>query len=145
MTALMIWLGVGIAPDRYALILLLGALLVRRTRQFLLDWIPFLFILISYDFLRGFADNLNVRLHIQELITAEKWLFNNIVPTSFLQQTFYVAGKIQWFDILATIFYFQHFALPLTFGFLLWLGSRDRFRQFVIGILLLSYGVGYHI
>ncbi len=139
MTALMIWQGIGIAPDRYAVILLLGSLLVRRTRQFLLDWIPFLFILISYDFLRGFADNLNVRLHLQELIQTEKWLFQGIIPTSWLQQIFYAAGQIQWFDIIATLFYFLHFALPLSFGFLLWLSSREKFRQFVIGILLLSY------
>lgn len=139
MTALMIWQGVGIAPDRYALILLLGALLVRRTREFLMDWIPFLFILISYDFLRGFADNLSTRVNFHDLLLADKILFAGIIPTQTLQEHFYNAGRVQWYDVLATIFYFLHFALPLGFGYLLWLFQRDRFRQFVIGILLLSY------
>lgn len=40
MTALMIWQGIGIAPDRYALILLLGSLLVKKTRAFL--WVTYL-------------------------------------------------------------------------------------------------------
>ncbi len=139
MTALMIWQGIGIAPDRYAVILLLGSLLVRRTRQFLLDWIPFLFILISYDFLRGFADNLSMRVNFHDLLLADKLLFQGIIPTQALQEHFYKVGQIQWYDLLATLFYFLHFALPLAFGFLLWLSSRERFRQFVIGILLLSY------
>ena len=139
MTALMIWQGIGIAPDRYAVILLLGSLLVRRTRQFLLDWIPFLFILISYDFLRGFADNLSTRVNFHDLLLADKLLFAGIVPTQFLQEHFYKIGQVQWYDLLATVFYFLHFALPLAFGFLLWLSNREKFRQFVIGILLLSY------
>lgn len=139
MTALMIWQGIGIAPDRYALILLLGALLVRRTRQFLVDWIPFLFILISYDFLRGFADNLSTRVNFHDLLLADKMLFAGVIPTQLLQEHFYKAGQIQWYDLLATLFYFLHFALPLAFAYLLWMNSREKFRQFVIGILLLSY------
>lgn len=42
-------------------------------------------------------------------------------------------------DYFATMFYFLHFALPLSFGFILWLYNRGYFRQFVTGILLLSY------
>src|SRR5688572_23198446 len=92
MTAVMIWQGIGIAPDRYAVILILGSLLVRRTRAFLLDWIPFLFILITYDFLRGFADNVASRVHYVELINAEKLLFNGQLPTIWLQQSLYIPG-----------------------------------------------------
>lgn len=138
MTALMIWQGIGIAPDRYALVLLLGSLLVKKTRSFLLDWIPFLFILIAYDFLRGFADNLSPRVHYIELIEADKLLFGGNVPTLWLQERFFT-GYVGYHDILATIFYFLHFALPLAFGYLLWIDSKVRFRQFVIAILILSY------
>lgn len=141
MTALMIWQGIGIAPDRYAFVLLLGSLLVRRTRSFILDWIPFLFILISYDFLRGFADNLSSRVHISDLIYYERSLFGfSFTSTSYLQETFYKPGNLAWYDFLATIFYFIHFALPLGFGFLLWIYNKSFFKQFVTGILLLSYG-----
>lgn len=138
MTGVMIWQGIGIAPDRYAFILLLGAFLVRRTRAFLLDWIPFLFILIAYDFLRSFADNVGGRAHIVELIQWEQAIFGNI-PTIWLQNHLYHPGQISWLDFATTIFYFLHFALPLAFGYLVWLDSRAHFRQFVIGILLLSY------
>lgn len=138
MTALMVWQGIGLAPDRYALILLLGALFIRRTRGFLLDWIPFLFILISYDFLRGFADNLGARVHIQELIEADLVVFGYL-PTVELQKLLFNPASPAWYDYMWTVQYFLHFVLPLSFGFLLWMYDRVKFRQFVTGIVLLSY------
>ena len=138
MTALMIWQGIGIAPDRYAFVLLLAALLVKRTRSFLLDWVPFLFILISYDFLRGFADNLGQRVHFVELIEMEKYLFGKVWTTQ-LQSDFFNPAYLTWYDFVATIFYFLHFALPLAFAFLLWVNNRSYFRRFVLSISLLSY------
>lgn len=139
MTALMIWQGIGIDPSRYVFVLLLPALLVKKTRAFLLDWIPFLFILLSYDFLRGFADNVGSRVHFVELIQLEKDLFGGILPTVYLQDLFYNPNQPSFFDFFATIFYFLHFALPLAFGYILWLYNRTYFKYFVTAILLLSY------
>ena len=138
MTTMMIWQGIGIAPDRYAFVLLLAALFIKRTRSFLLDWIPFLLILISYDFLRGFADNLSGRVHYTELISADILLFGSI-PTAQLQKVFFNPTHLSILDYYSTIFYFLHFALPLAFGFLLWLYSKSNFREFVLAICLLSY------
>lgn len=138
MTAFMIWQGIGIAPDRYAFVLLLPALLFQRTRAFLLDWIPFLFILISYDFLRSFADTLGQKVHVQELIDGEIAIFGNL-PTVELQAMLYHPGNLQWYDYYLTIFYFLHFALPLAFGYMLWIRSRGWFQEFIVAILLLSY------
>ncbi len=138
MTGIMVWQGIGLAPDRYAMILLFGSLFIKRTRGFLLDWLPFLFILITYDFLRGFADNLGSRVHMQELIDAELYFFRSI-PTYDLQQLLFNQAAPAWYDYMFTIQYFMHFVLPLSFGFLLWMTSRDHFRQFITGLLLLSY------
>jgi len=138
MTALMIWLGLGITPDRYVLMLTLGILFIGRLRKFLLDWLPFLFILISYDFLRSLADHLNNRVHYMELIRADQWLFG-VIPTVFLQEKFYQTGRLQWYDFLSVFFYFLHFALPLAFGFILWLKNRLYFKKFAVNLLVLSY------
>lgn len=137
-TGIMIWNGIGLAPDRYAFIILFASLLVRKTRAFILDWLPFLFILISYDFLRGFADNLGTRAHTKELIDLEITLFGSI-PTIELQKVFFNQNNIRWYDYVATIFYFLHFALAESFAFMLWIYSRSYFRQFITGLLLLSY------
>lgn len=138
-TGLMIWQGIGIDPSRYVFVLFPIALIVKKTRSFILDWTPFLFILLSYDFLRGFADNLGPRADFLGLIELEKTLFNSI-PSITLQTMFYNPAQASLLDFLATIFYFLHFALPLSFGFILWLYNREYFKKFVTGILLLSYG-----
>lgn len=138
MTGIMIWQGIGIDPSRYVFVLLFASILVKKTRAFLLDWVPFLFILLSYDFLRGFADNLGARIHFVELIQMEKALFGQI-PSETLQKLFYNSSKPSFFDFFATIFYFLHFALPLAFGFMLWLYNRAYFKYFVTAVLLLSY------
>lgn len=138
MTGLMIWQGIGIAPDRYVFILLLGSLFIKRTRSFLLDWIPFLFILISYDFLRSFSDNLNLNVHVTALIDMERAIFGSI-PTQVLQAKLFDPNNLHWYDYYTTIFYFLHFALPLSFGFLLWIFNKSYFRRFVTGISLMSY------
>lgn len=134
----MIWQGIGIDPSRYGFVLLFAALIVKKTRAFILDWIPFLFILLSYDFLRGFADNLGQRVHLLELIEMEQKLFGQI-PTLTLQTALYTPSQPSWLDFLLTLVYFLHFALPLGFGFAIWLINRAYFKQFVTGILLLSY------
>ncbi len=138
MTAFMIWQGVGITPDKYALILILGSLFIHKTRKFLIDWLPFLFILISYDFLRSLAPILNNRVHFQEMIDFDKWMFGQN-PIIFLQNTFYKIRQIQWYDFVAILFYFLHFALPLGFGYILWLKSRAHFKKFANSLLILSY------
>lgn len=142
MTAIMIWQGVGLAPDRFAFLLLFASLFVKRTRSFILDWMPFLLILLSYDFLRGLADNLGPRAHITELIKLETLIFG-FIPTIELQKMFFNPSNPSLLDYLASIFYFLHFALPLSFGFILWLYNKSYFRQFITGILLLSYAAWF--
>lgn len=138
MTALMIYLGIGIALDRYAFLLLFFALLIGRFKGFIIDWFPFLFIWLSYDFLRGFADNLNTRVHFESLIIWERALFNSI-PTKELQKLFFNPNHLGILDYFTTVIYFLHFALAETFAFFLWLKDRHKFKQFVTAILILSY------
>lgn len=138
MTVAMVDLGVGIALDRYALLLLLFAALIGRFKTFILDWFPILFLWLSYDFLRGFADNLSGRIHFLELINLEKAIFGSI-PTIELQKYFFNPNQLSFLDYLSTVVYFLHFALPLAFGFVLWLDQKAKFRQFITGILILSY------
>lgn len=138
MTGVMVWQGIGITPDRYILVLILGSLFIRKTRVFLVDWLPFLFILIAYDFLRSLAPILNPRVHYLEMINLDKLIFGQN-PILFLQKLFYRPGTIFWYDHLATFFYFLHFALPLGFGFILWLKNRHFFKRFANALLIVSY------
>ena len=138
MSAVMIFTGIGITPDRYILVLILASLFIGKTRSFLMDWLPFIFILIAYDFLRSLVPFLNPRVHFQEMINFDQAVFGTN-PTLFLQHTFFHPGQINLLDYFSIMFYFLHFALPLAFGFILWIKNRNFFKRFSRALLILSY------
>jgi hypothetical protein len=135
---LLIFLGIGITPDRYAFVLLAPVLFIKKARTHLLDWIPFLGLLITYDFLRGFAPYLNNHVNFAFPIQGDTGIFG-VLPTAFLQAMFYQPGKLNWFDFVAAFAYFFHFAIPLAFALMLWLRRRSQFFEFTKGLLILSY------
>lgn len=145
----MIRLGIGITPDRYLLVLLIASILLHKTFKFLHDFIPFILILLSYDFFRGFAKDINTHIHYLGRVHATQWLFNGHIPTVELQHAFYTAGVLNWYDYMAATLYLLHFAVPLGFAFLLWFYSvvgdhkshyRKGFLEFSVGLSLVSYG-----
>lgn len=137
-TMFMVWQGIEISPQRYALVLLLAGLVIRRTREFMLDWIPFIFSLISYDFIRNFGDRLALKAHFLEPLGSELFLFQD-VPARILQVAFFNPLNLAWYDYVATIMYFLHFIIPSIFAYLLWINSKSAFREFITGYLLVSY------
>ena len=137
MTVLMIALGVSINPDRYFFVLLVPVLLIRRGHRFLLDWLPFLLLLFSYEFLRGLAEQLG-NVHYETAIRVDTALFA-MPPSVALQQRFFHPGALAWYDYLAALLYMMHFVVPLSFAYLLWLRNREQFARFTGAFLLLSY------
>ena len=135
--AVMIEQGVEALPDRYAIAMLVGALVLGRAKQFMHDWLPFIGLLVSYDFLRGFADDLSGRVQYLQSIQLDQAMFT-VVPTVALQNLLF-ASSLHWWDYAATIVYFLHFVLPLGFAMVLWLQDRRRFTDFVTSLTLLSY------
>lgn len=138
-TVLMINFGIGITPDRYFIVLFAGALLIKHSQHFIHDFAPFLLILIAYDFMRGFAPAINHRVHFLSPIQITQFIFNGKIPTIELQRLFYTPGYLHWYDYFASFLYLLHFAIPLAFSFLLWFNNRRNFREFMIGLSLLSY------
>ncbi len=130
--------GIEVLPDRYAVAMLVGAIILGRGRRFIVDWSPFIGLLISYDFLRGFADDLAGRAEFVLPMQVDTAIFG-IVPTAFLQRTFFNSSSLQWYDYAATLLYFLHFVLPLGFAMLLWLRSRSQFTEFAASLTILSY------
>ena len=128
--------GVEVLPDRYAVAMLVGAVILGRGRRFVADWSPFIGLLISYDFLRGFADDLAGRAEFVLPMHADAAIFG-VVPTVFLQHAFLNLNALRWYDYAATLLYFMHFLLPLGFAMLLWLRSRSEFTRFAASLTIL--------
>src|SRR2546430_4893294 len=99
-------LGISINPDRYFFVLLLPVLLIRRGRRFLLDWLPFLLLLFSYEFLRGVAGKVGP-VHYLAALRTDTLLFGT-PPSVTLQQHFYHRGSLAPYDYLAAVLYLLH-------------------------------------
>lgn len=137
--AIMFYFGWWISPDRFIVFGLILALIVANPFRFLKDWMPVVFLLLGYEFLRGLAPMLHAKVNIYPLINADKFLFNGHLPTIELQKWLYVPGHLHFYDFIFTILYMMHFALPMIFGFYLWVKRRERFRHFMVALVVLSY------
>ena len=151
---LYVWRGASFTPDRWFVLLFVGALLFGQWKAFLRDWIPFVFLIFGYEILRGVADNIvdasDVRtaapvrdrypdVALEELIAADKALFGGEVPALWLQDKLFVLGQVRWYDTLAVLLYALHFVFPLLFAFVLWIRWKERFRRFSLAFLLMTY------
>jgi len=139
-TAFLIWRGISVSPDYFVFILLFGAIILGRWRDFLVDWMPFIALLLGYEFLRGLAGSSGIEVHYQEVISADRFLGFGSLPTVWLQQHLYMPGHPSALDYAATVLYFLHFAYPLTLGYVFWLRNRPMFRRFAAALLLMSFG-----
>lgn len=133
----MLWRGVSIEPEWTLLALLVVAIALGRGRTFIEDWAPFLLLFFAYEAMRGFAAKTGFAPH--DLSGLERALFGGAIPTLVLQHSFYHPGIVGIQDVVAMIFYFMHFVLPIVVGFIFWLNSREHYRRYIAALLLMSF------
>jgi hypothetical protein len=140
---LYIWRGAYFTPDRWLILLLIGAVVMGRAMAFLRDWVPVVFLIAGYEFMRKLAGQLvneqGRHVHVRDLIDADRAIFGGHLPTLWLQGKLYVPGQVHGYDYVALLFYSLHFVFPLAFAFMLWLTRKERFWQFSLTFLLMTY------
>src|SRR5579864_7629091 len=82
-------LHLSVSPERLLLLMLIAALILGRARLFLADWIPFLVLFLSYEYLRGLGGKFGMPIH--DVTPLERWISFGNVPSLALQQAFYHA------------------------------------------------------
>src|SRR5437879_9758374 len=130
-------LHISVSPERFLLLMLIAALVLGLAMLFLADSIPFLVLFFSYEYLRGLGGKLGMPIH--DVTSLERLISFGQVPTLVLQQAFYHAGHLSWYDIAATMFYFLHFAFPLGLGYLFWVVDRRTFLRFSRALIAMSF------
>jgi len=130
-------LHLSVSPERLLILMLIAALVLGRARLFLADWIPFLVLFLSYEYLRGLGGKFGMPIH--DVTGLERWISFGTVSSLELQQGFYHAGQVSWYDIAATMFYFLHFAFPLGLGYLFWIVDRRTFLRFSRALIAMSF------
>ncbi len=126
-------------PDVILLLLVAGFVWGKQRLHFVRDFAPFVLLLLSYDAMRGMADDLTGRVYVDYPIALERALFLGHVPTQELQRWFSDPGVTHWYDSLAALLHAVHFVVPLLFAALIWQHRREQYWRFVIALLLLSY------
>jgi hypothetical protein len=132
------WKGLYLSEDRYFLILLVPAALLGLTRRYVVDFLPFIALMLGYAELRGLAHTLRPHPYYLPQIEIDKLLFNGTIPTAWLQAQLW-NGHIEWWQRVLDVLLHLHFIVPPTILFLVWLWDRTRYYRFAITILALSY------
>ena len=136
---LAVWqFGLGLTPDRYLVVLLVPALVLRQPKKYLVDFVPFALLLILYSACRGFAHELHPVPFARPQLDVERFLFAGHLPTVELQHLLgtardSVAGRS------AVIMTRLHFIVPPLLGFALWVKRRSLFYRFGATMLVLSF------
>ncbi len=126
-------------PDFLIAPLLLASVLAGRGWRFLIDWTPFLVLVLVYEAFRGMADDLQGNVHVQELIDADRWLLGAARTAPEILQDRFLQARVTLYDWLATLLYMAHFVAPVMMAFLLWLGSRRVYWRFITAVLALFF------
>jgi hypothetical protein len=134
----LIWRRQMILPDEFFILVLVVSILLGRAKTFLWDWLPLVFLLVGYDYVRGLVPLVNDHVHLQPMIDFDRFVFGS-VPTIALQARYYTPDAAHWYDYAAVSLYLIHFIVPLGVAFLFWLQDRKIFREYAAGILILSY------
>jgi membrane-associated phospholipid phosphatase len=130
--------GLSFTTDRYLLVLLVPALVIRRARRYLLDFIPFALLMLAYQECRGLAHSLRPHPYYLPQLDADKFLFGGHVPTVSLQHWLW-HGHLQTFDRIVVGVTDIHFIVPPALAFILWTKRRALFYRFTATLLTLSF------
>lgn len=141
--------GLPLSREVISLWILSGLLLVSLAdmrgwaRGMIFDWIPFIAALFTYDLLRGqVGNNPLFEAHVTPQIDADRLLFNDVVPTVALQERFFEAGQLPWYDIAAWAVYLTHFFAVFLIAAVLWRVARPLFLDFravVLGLTAITF------
>ncbi|GAA4751499.1 phosphatase PAP2 family protein [Gordonia alkaliphila] len=133
----------GIAFDRTRLILYLAfgmaAATVGRRRAItvIIDWLPFVLILMLYDWTRNIAVWLDMPTHWKLAVDADNWLFG-VNPTVWLQSHIKFAEP-PWWEVIVSVVYMSYFIVPYATAAVLWVRNRATWRRFAACFIATSF------
>jgi PAP2 superfamily len=136
--AMIFFKGLYLTPDRYFLILLVPALALGVARRYVLDFLPFIVLMIVYEELRGVAHIISPHPYYAPQLDLDKLLFGGAIPTIWLQQHLW-DGHLSWWEALLSLLIRLHFIVPPTLLFLVWLRNRTLYYRLVGTLLAVSY------
>ena len=138
----LIYVARGAFPSLDFFLLLLGTALLwrRQDRPFLVAFLPFVLLLLGYDALRAYADDLSpTAVQVDLPIRWERALFGGRLLPVLLQQALLNRPFRAVLDPLANGLYLSHFLAPVLLALLIWKLRPRAYLPFMLGLTGLSY------
>ncbi len=110
----------------------------RRVVRIFADWVPFILILLLYDYSRGAAELLGATVQVAGPIMWEHALLLGAQPTVWLQQQFYDPHAVRWWDAVGAIIYCSHFVVVWAIAAVLYQRDRDHWFRWARALVVLS-------
>jgi hypothetical protein len=106
-----------------------------------LDFLPFVLVLVFYDYLRGLAGSLGMPTWWRPQVSVDRFLFFGQVPTVWLQEHLKHARNsgLRWYDLMASLSYYSFFFLPYVTAGVMWLRRRADFYRWAVRFVGLSF------
>jgi membrane-associated phospholipid phosphatase len=133
-----VFFGLPLTPERFLLAPLAAAIVLKRTRPYVRDFLPFLLLILLYEELRGAAHLLRPHPYYRPQIRIEEALFGGHLPSVELQHWLWT-GHLRFYDHVIIVFSSIHFIVPPALAFFFWLTDMLLFRRFVRTYLALSF------
>jgi hypothetical protein len=135
--------GLPVARDQLFFWLLLGlaAFSVGAWRTWgamLAAWLPWLGLLVAYDYLRGAVSVDPGHAHVTAQIAVDRWLGAGAVPTEWLQRRLWSPLHLHWYDYAVWAVYMTHFFAIWLVAAGLWRNSRRRFGPYALLTIALT-------
>jgi len=109
-----------------------------QSKSFVIYFLPFVLLLLSYEKLRSLAPLINSHVHYMEMVHFDKWLFGGVLPTAWLQQHMYF-GRVAWYDFYFYFLYMLHFVTPILLAVAIWKYRPKQYWLFITSLVFLSY------
>jgi membrane-associated phospholipid phosphatase len=129
-------MGAGITIELFFPLLVVG-FAMRSRKRFVRDFSPFVVLLLSYEAMRGLADDLNSNVYIDYPIRIDELLFGE-VPSVTLQRWFFT-GQATALNYISALLHIVHFIVPPLLGAIIWQHRHDQYWRFVVSLIFLSY------
>jgi membrane-associated phospholipid phosphatase len=95
-------------------------------------------VLVLIGYLRSLADQAGFDTRYDYVIRLDKALFGGQVPSVWLQEHLYSAGRISPLDIFSSVIYFSYFLVPLIAGIVLWHFRPFGFRLYLSATIVVT-------
>ena len=139
----------GLLVDRISVTIALGLFLLcafigkpwRRWGFLVVDAAIYATMWFVYETTHGAADQLGFPLQVTAPRNIDRAMFFGADPTVWLQQQFFHANDIRWYDDVGSVIYYSHFVVPVVAIAAVWVVSRAlwvRFMKRLATVLVVS-------